>query len=221
MDKKYLALVAVAGLSAASCGKIVDSVAERAVEEGIEQAIEADSGEHVDIDLSTKDGKISITGEDGEEIEFDANEKDGTLTITETDDEGNEQTINVTSEGEDGNVTIETDDGSFYAGEELPDDWPAEWTFPPAVTVVQAGRFAEGDSVTFQATFTGGDIDAIKDHYSNLSVGQDISAESQTTSDGTTSVYLAWSNDSTDASFMNATDDGTDTTGTVFITIEG
>ena len=57
--------VTVAALGFSSCSAIVDRATEQVVEEGVERAIEADSGENVELDFDTDDGTFRIETEEG------------------------------------------------------------------------------------------------------------------------------------------------------------
>ncbi len=104
-------------LAMTSCGKLA--------EEAIEQAIEADSGEEVEIDFDSEDGTLSIEGENGEEFSIDVNEDGETAVLSSTDEDGN---------------TFE-----MVTGEGLPDSWPGELPVPPG-TIVASTVLAEDDT---------------------------------------------------------------------------
>ncbi len=111
----HLALVAGAVVIAASgCGRLI----ERATEEAVEQAIEADSGEEVEIDFS--DGEIRVESDEGD-ITFSADE-DG-VQIDGTDADGNDFSVDadesgVDIESEDGSSLEIDEDGTFVATDE-------------------------------------------------------------------------------------------------------
>ncbi len=107
----------VFALSMTGCGALA--------EEAIEQAIEADSGESVEIDFDGDDGTLTIEGENGEEFSIDVDEDgDGGSVMSSTDEDGN---------------TFE-----MVTGEGLPDNWPTELPVPPG-TIVSSTMMSEND----------------------------------------------------------------------------
>lgn len=139
-----IAAAAIAALSLSSCGAIVERATEKAVEEGVERAIEADSGEEVELDFDAGDGTFSIETEDGS---FSVDGEDGTF-VLETEDgtfegSGDENGFEVTDENGstvvdadfddetgDGSIRIETVDGTFSAGEGDWGMWPVSVARP-------------------------------------------------------------------------------------------
>ncbi len=111
----HLTLVAGAvAIAASGCGRLI----ERATEEAVEQAIEADSGEDVEIDFS--DGEIRVESDEGD-ITFSADENG--VQIDGTDADGNDFSVDadesgVDIESEDGTSLEIDDDGTFVATDE-------------------------------------------------------------------------------------------------------
>lgn len=148
-SRRLLAGSAVVALLATGCGELL----ENAVEEGVEQAIEADSGEDVELDFNgedglrietdegtmtiDEDGNLVVEGADGEVITGEVTE-DG---YTVSDGDG-EAVFDVDEEG--GQVTAETEDGSFTAGPGMPDAWPSEIPQPEGLDDI-AGSTITGD----------------------------------------------------------------------------
>lgn len=161
------ALGAIVSLSA--CGNI----AENLLEEGLEEAIERDSGEDIELDFDSGDGQFSVTGADGEEFSINFDGEEGELTIEGSDPNSDEDfNINISEEdgdvlitgeglddGDDVNITLTEDDGAvtvtgqnesgevlnFTSGEEMPDNWPSEVPVP-AGQVVSASSFDSGEN---------------------------------------------------------------------------
>lgn len=144
---RLVASMAAISAVATGCGDL----AENLVEEGVEQAIEAESGEEFELDFNgedgmrietdegtmtiDEDGNFVIEGPDGEVITGETSE-DG---VTVTNEDGDEV---LTIDEEDGVITSETEDGSFTAGPGVPDDWPASVPTPEGLSD------ANGSSVT-------------------------------------------------------------------------
>jgi hypothetical protein len=145
-----LGAAVVAGITfLAGCG---DSA-----ENGIEAAIERQSGGDVDVDLDS-DGGFSIQTEDGS-MTID---EDGNFVIT--DDNG--ETITGQAGADDGEFNVESDDGSFSAGAttELPDDWPAAIPEPDGLAV--SGASVIGSDTERVITVSGSvDGDGFVDSY--------------------------------------------------------
>ncbi|MEM8619160.1 MAG: hypothetical protein AAGF73_05525 [Actinomycetota bacterium] len=153
--RRALALgVGLAGLTAA-CSS--------ATEEGIEQLIESQSGGDVEIDLDDggfsfesdegsmsvdEDGNFIIEGADGEVVTGQAG--DGSFTL---EDEDGVAEFGV--DEEDGDVSVQTEDGSFEfnEGSEIPDEWPSEVPVPEGLTITSSAFI--GDGTTGQSTVTG------------------------------------------------------------------
>ena len=145
-----LGAAVVAGITfLAGCG---DSA-----ENGIEEAIERQSGGDVDVDLDS-DGGFSIQTEDGS-MTID---EDGNFVIT--DDNG--ETITGQAGADDGEFNVESDDGSFSAGAttELPDDWPTAIPEPDGLAV--SGASVIGSDTERVITVSGSvDGDGFVDSY--------------------------------------------------------
>lgn len=121
--------VGAVALITVGCGDL----AENLVEEGVEQAIEADSGEDVELDFNgedgfrieteegtmtvDEDGNFVIEGADGEVITGETSD-DG---VTVTDEDGSEV---MTIDEDSGQFTVDSEDGSFTAGPGIPEAWP-------------------------------------------------------------------------------------------------
>lgn len=108
-----LVLGAVA-IATTGCGRLV----ERATEEGVERAIEADSGENVDIDFS--DGQIRVESDEGD-VTFSADENG--VNIDGTDADGNDFSVDadetgLEAQGGDGASVNVDEDGTFVATDE-------------------------------------------------------------------------------------------------------
>lgn len=134
---RLLSTIAAAAIGAtlfSACGAIT----ERAVEFGVERAVEADTGENFDLDLSgdgfrvsTDEGDFSVNvdGENGTVV-FDGEDGSGAInfdsengTIVFDGDEGS-GAINFDEDG----VTFNSDEGNGYLGingGEVPANWPA------------------------------------------------------------------------------------------------
>ncbi len=184
-----IAAAAIAALTFSSCSSLVERATEKVVEEGIEQAIEADSGEDVELDFNADDGTFRIETEDGS---FSVDGDEGTF-VLETEDgtfegSGDENGFEVTDENGttvidadfdesgDGSIEIETEDGTFSAGEGDWGQWPdvvarPDFAGPPVISVLaQDGEvfaFATGEVTSdpqsavddYVATLSGFDVD--------------------------------------------------------------
>jgi hypothetical protein len=122
--------VATIAFVLAGCG----NAAENLLEEGVERAIEKDSGEDIEFDFNgddgltietdegtmtiDEDGSFVIEGEDGEMLTGEATNEG--FTVTDED-----ETVVLDVDEDDGQVTAETEDGSFSAGPGMPDGWPS------------------------------------------------------------------------------------------------
>lgn len=127
--RRYFGCLAAVALVSAGCGEI----AENLLEEGVEQAIENDSGEDFELDfdgengvsIETDEGSMTIDGDgnfvvegaDGEVITGEATDEGFTV----TDEDGN-AVLDVDEDN--GTVTAETEDGSFTSGPGMPEGWP-------------------------------------------------------------------------------------------------
>jgi len=100
MNSFHLAVtVGAVAIATTGCGRLI----ERATEEAVEQAIEADSGEDVEVDFG--DGEIRVESEDGD-ITFSADEEG--VQIDGTDADGNDFSV----DADEGGVQIESEDGT-------------------------------------------------------------------------------------------------------------
>ncbi|WP_395153841.1 hypothetical protein [Ilumatobacter sp.] len=135
--RRALGAVAAAGLmlSMSACG----AIAEKITEEGAERIIEAETGENVELDING-DGGISVqSGEGG----FSLNE-DGEFVLTDADG-----SVFSGSAGEDGQVTVESEDGeSFYrVVTEIPAEWPNGVPRPDGL-IIDTGSFVKAEGET-------------------------------------------------------------------------
>lgn len=166
-----LGSVAALAMLLAGCGEI----AENLVEEGVEQAIEADSGEDVELDFDGEDGirvetdegtmtidgdgNMVIEGADGETITAETNEDGFTVT-----DEDGSSVIDIDEDN--GQVTAETDEGSFTAGPGMPDDWPGSVPQPSGLDDVNGSSIdADGQILITIGGTTSGDATEYFDDY--------------------------------------------------------
>jgi hypothetical protein len=120
-------------LSTTACG-IKERIEERISEKVAEKVIEVAAGGEVEVDIDSRDGKVSIQGKDGQRLEVDG--KAGTSRVIHEDG----KVYDYAQDG-DGSATVKGSDGleaSF--GAEIPADFPIPL---PAVKQV-----AMGSSVT-------------------------------------------------------------------------
>ncbi len=176
MSRIVIASVAGFVVLVSGCGKIIEAGTERVTE----KVIESQTGG--DVDINTDDGSFTITGEDGEKIELNTDEDGATLEITDA--EG--KTIEYNANEDDGSVVITGEDGElFTSGSELVDDWPSEFPIPGGLTIVQSGRFVEGDRVAYTATFEADkSFDSILEDFKSMAGGGQPASETTTNSDG-------------------------------------
>ena len=191
-----IAAAAIAALSFSSCSSIIERATEKAVEEGVERAIEADSGENVELDFDAEDGTLSIETEDGS---FSVDGEDGTF-VLETEDgtfegSGDEDGFEVTNENGDtvldadfdadgdGSIRIETDNGTLSAGEGDWELWPTAVTRPEfSGDPVVGGVEEDGLFWTFANGEVAADAQSAVDTYVATLVGFEVTET--TTSDG-------------------------------------
>jgi hypothetical protein len=165
--RRLIAATAVAGLGITACS----NVGEKIIEEGVERAIENESGEDVEIDFNS-DGGLTFESDEGsvrigEDGSFIIEGEDGEVfTGQQTDDgfqlegEDGSQVISVDEDG--GNVQIESQDAdgnSFSAGPGIPAEWPTLQVLPPAglTDVNNSVIVAEGEMLmTLAGTAPGG-----------------------------------------------------------------
>ncbi|MEP1124563.1 MAG: hypothetical protein ABJH68_11810 [Ilumatobacter sp.] len=171
-----IAAVAVAALGFSSCSAIVDKATEKAVEQGVERSVEADTGGDVDLDFDAGDGSFTIETEDGR---LSVDGEDGTF-VVETEEgtfegSGDENGFEVTDEngatvvdagfdadgtGENGQVEITTDDGSFTSatGDAAWDLWPSDLPRPDLVGDATVSGTSAADGGLF--LIAAGEVDA-------------------------------------------------------------
>ena len=119
--------VTAAAATATGCGNLIDRATEKAVEEGVERAIEADSGGDVEIDFD--DNGISVESDEGD---FTLSADEDGVQIEGTDADGNDFTVDADEGGvdieggdtsgsfevdEDGGFTITDEDGEVVTGQ--------------------------------------------------------------------------------------------------------
>lgn len=185
-----LGSVAALAMLLAGCGEI----AENLVEEGVEQAIEADSGEDVELDFNgdggisieteegsmsiDEDGNFVIEGADGETVTGEANEDGFTVT-----DEDGSSVIDIDEDN--GQVTAETDEGSFTAGPGMPDDWPGSVPQPSGLDDVNGSSIdADGQILITVGGTTSGDATDYFDDYTGTLEDAGFSRSSYFEQDG-------------------------------------
>lgn len=156
-------------LTIAGCGAIA--------EEAIEQAVEADTGEEVEIDFDSEDGTLSIEGDDGEEFSFDIDADGEGSVMSGSDEDGN---------------TFE-----MVTGEGVPDDWPGELPIPPG-TIVTSTMMAENDNRILTLVSEVDDSASAHDSYVDqlTSNGFTVGSTSSFESDGQSSKFTEVNNSS-------------------------
>lgn len=127
------ALVASALAVTTACGAAADKIAE----EGIERAIESDSGEDVEVDfdgqafeIETDEGSIRMDADGNFVVEG----PDGEVFTGQTDDDGNvrieseDGSATIEAEADGGNFTMTGEDGESFFGTHtgVPDQWPGD-----------------------------------------------------------------------------------------------
>ena len=190
----HLALaVGAMAIATSGCGRLI----ERATEEAVAQAIEADSGEDVEIDFD--DGEIRVESADGDVtfsadengVQIDGTDADGNDFSVDADENGlevdsengsrdvdDDGTVTATDEngevftgeaGDDG-ITVEGSDGEavFSTSEGIPEQWPDDVPAPDDLTDVTGTYFAEGDALSIVVTGnTSGDLQDVFDRYTD------------------------------------------------------
>ena len=152
------------------------------MEEGVERAVEADTGEDVEIDFDA-DGNFSIETEDGsfsfeEDGSFELDTEDGSFT-GRTDDDGyvingdDGVVVEADFDEDDGSFTLETEDGSITSGtdDEAWALWPSEITRPDYIAegTVAGSQFDDaGIWLTATGIADGAPADAIADYVAQL-----------------------------------------------------
>lgn len=138
-------------------------------EEAIEQAIEADSGESVEIDFDGDDGTLSIEGENGE-FSIDVDEDGDSSVLSSTDEDGN---------------TFE-----MITGEGLPDAWPGELPVPPG-SINASTVMAENNNQILTLVMSVDDAESAHDSYVDqlTSNGFTVGSTSSFESDGQSSKF--------------------------------
>ncbi|MGA9275342.1 hypothetical protein [Ilumatobacter sp.] len=155
--------LAVATLVTLTAG--CSQIAERATEEAVERAVEADSGEDVDFEID--DDGFSIETEEGD-ITFSAN-GDG-IEIEGTDEDGNDFSLDATENG----LEIDGADGEsvYDAGEGIPDEWPSDVPAPDGLSDVYGTYVSEGGQESVLVTgSTDGNASDVFDEYAERLTG--------------------------------------------------
>ena len=145
-------------------------------EEAIEQAIEADSGESVEIDFDSEDGTLSIEGENGEEFSIDVDEDGNTAVMSGTDEDGNEF--------------------EMVTGEGVPDEWPDSLPLPPGTISASTMMADAGNQILNLVTEVDDSSSAHDDYVDQLtSAGFTVGSTSSFESDGQSSKFTEVSRD--------------------------
>lgn len=148
-----LALGTLLALGLSSCGKL----AEVAFEEGLEEAIERDSGEEVEIDLSSDGFTFS---DDEEEFTLDlSGDEDGAF-LSGTDADG--------------------DEFALSAGNNFPDEWPSSIPAPSG-TVVGSTVWSENGLSNISLVMQAPNAVAVHDAYLAQLTGAGFTVGSETT----------------------------------------
>jgi hypothetical protein len=182
--------VATIALVLAGCGNTTENL----IEEGIEQAIEKDSGEDIELDFDRddglrietdegtmtidEDGSFVIEGEDGEMLTGEATNEG--FTVTDGD-----ETVVLDVDENDGQVTAETEDGSLSAGPGVPDGWPSSVPRPMGLNDLNGSTIsADGQTLmTVSGTAPQGAAEYF-DNYEAALEGEGFSSTSYFESDG-------------------------------------
>jgi len=200
--RRTLTIVA-AGLSLAAftgCSAIAERATEKIVEEGVERAVEADTGEDVEIDFDS-DGNFSIETDDGsfsvdEEGSFELETQDGTYTgeadensYVINDDDG--VVVEAQFDEDDGSFTLESDDGTITSGSDEGSWalWPADVSRPDFIAEGSVfGTQLDEETVWLTATgiAAGDPAAALDDYVATLEGFEDTGIE-----DGENIVYLS------------------------------
>lgn len=157
-----ITIAALAAFSMSSCSSLVERATEQVVEEGIERAIEADSGENVELDFNADDGTFRIETDEGS---FSVDGEEGTF-VLETEDGTFE------GQGDENGFEVTNEDGTFTssAGE-------GDWSLWPSVVVrpdftgdpVVGGVESDGQLWTFaQGEVTADAQDAVDTYVATL-----------------------------------------------------
>lgn len=175
-----ITLVAAMAIGLTGCGKLA--------EEAIEQAVEAESGEDVEIDFDSDDGSFSIEGEDGESFNFDVDAEGETSSFSGTDEDGN--TFEMTSGGD------------------LPDDWPDDVPVPPG-TLQNATSMTDNTERFLSIALDVDDAEQSHgDYVAQLqNVGFTVGNTSSFQSDGSAQLYTDLSKDGWSAQVTALSDD--------------
>lgn len=173
-----------------------EAAIERAVESenGGDVEIDFDSGDGTfrvessegDITFSADDDGISIDGTDanGDDFSLDADEggiqgesdaggsididQDGDGTITATGDDGEVTEFDIDTDGENGRVVVQSDDGEsvFRSGQGIPEQWPGGVPRPDGLTDVNSSYAADSATVFIVvAGQSSGGVDEFADAY--------------------------------------------------------
>lgn len=208
-------LIAASALTLAAAACSTDD----AFESLVENAIERESGEDVNIDFDSGDGSFSIdTGEGSMSMD-----EDGNFVITDENGEVITGDIDVGGDGfdvstddgsfsmgtdEDGNVTMETEDGTFSGGAttEVPDEWPSDVPEPSGVDIDSGSVFTDGQNSNVSVTGTTGDGADWAESYGAQLEGAGFDEQSSISSQE--SVLVTYARGEQEMVSMQAFDDG-------------
>jgi hypothetical protein len=183
-------IIAVAGglcLIASGCGAISEKIAE----EGIERAIESESGENVELDFD-RDGGLSIETEDGslsvnEDGEFVVTDQNGSVFtgsadgdgLTVTDENGNE-IIDIDADGDSGVISIDGEEATYRVVTDVPEEWPGDVPRPESLTF-ETGSYAnvDGETIITLVGMPSGDVGAFISTYGDALVDAGLNETSR------------------------------------------
>jgi len=192
---------------------------EDAFESLVENAIERESGEDVDIDFDSGDGSFSIDTDEGSM----SMDEDGNFVITDENGEVITGDVNGDGDGfdvstddgsfsmetdEDGNVTMETEDGTFSGGAttEVPDEWPSDVPEPSGVAIDSGTVFSDGQNTNVSITGTTGDGESWAESYGAQLEGAGFTEQSSISSQE--SVLVTYARGEQEMVNVQAFDDG-------------
>jgi len=192
-------------LAFSACG----AIAEKITEEGAERIIEAESGENVELDFDSDGGSFSIETEEGgfafdDDGNFVVTDGDGSVFTGSANDDGlivtdadGDPVLNVDADGENGEISIQGDDGDnvYRIDTEIPAEWPSEIPRPDGLEV-QAGSYLASDGealLTVAGTPTSGTAAEYADSYLGSSGFNEIGRFDQS-ADGSTTAQRTYEN---------------------------
>jgi hypothetical protein len=202
-----ISVAAAACLAFSACG----AIAEKVTEEGAERLIEAESGEDVELDFDSGDGSFSLETEEGS-FSFD---EDGNFVVTDQDgsvftgsasddglivlDEDGEPVVNVSGDGENGEISIEGENGEsvYRVVTDIPAEWPSDIPRPEGLTI-EGGTYisADGETViTVIGTPSGSAIDYTESYLVAVAAaGLTETGSFDSTQDGSTTTQHTYEN---------------------------